>query len=144
LEELPPAIGGNIALFLYGEILNNMPIFKGLGPECMTHLCRLVHPMTALKTQLITEEGKVGTELYFIVDGEVEVIQNDERLGFLGVGSFFGENPVLEAIAGRGGDDSTVRMRTVKATNQCDLGYLKLGAALVCLWLCLGVLVAAR
>lgn len=38
----------------------------------------------------VTEEDKVGTELYFIVDGEVEVIQNDERLGFLGVGSFFG------------------------------------------------------
>ena len=126
LEELPPALGGDIALFLYGEILKGLPIFRGLGNEVMTSLCRIVQPMTALRGQLVTEENKVGTELYFIVDGEVEVIQDDERLGFLGVGSFFGENPTLEAIEGKGGDFSTVRMRTIRATNQCDLGFIKL------------------
>ena len=29
--------------------------------EVLNHLCRIVCPMTALKNQLITEEGKVGT-----------------------------------------------------------------------------------
>ena len=126
LEELPPALGGDIALFLYGDILKGLPIFRGLGEECMTALCRIVHPMTALRGQLVTEEDKVGTELYFIVDGEVEVIQDDERLGFLGVGSFFGENPMLEMISGKGGDGATKRMRTIRAAGPSDMGFLVL------------------
>ena len=72
------------------------------------------------------QENKVGTELYFIVDGEVEVMQDDERLGFLGVGSFFGEHPLLEMIAGKGGDGSTKRLRTVRAAGPTDLGFLVL------------------
>ena len=86
--------------------------------------------MTALRGQLITEENKVGTELYFIVDGEVEVIQDDERLGFLGTGSFFGEHPMLEMIAGKSGDGSTKRMRTIRAAGPSDLGYLVLDEVL--------------
>ena len=46
--------------------------------------------MSALRGQLVSKKGKVGTEMYFIVEGEVEVLQDDERLGFLGTGSFFG------------------------------------------------------
>ena len=41
------------------------------GQEVLNHLCRIVVPMTALRNQLITEEGKIGTEMYFIVEGEV-------------------------------------------------------------------------
>ena len=39
LGELPPALGGDICLFLYGMILKGLPIFRGLGDECMTALC---------------------------------------------------------------------------------------------------------
>ena len=53
LAELPPALGGDIALFLYGDILKGLLIFRGLGEECMTALCRIVHPMTALRGQLV-------------------------------------------------------------------------------------------
>jgi CRP-like cAMP-binding protein len=59
--------------------------------------------------------------MYFIVEGEVEVLQNDERLGYLGPGSFFGENPVIEAIEGKGGDGSEIRLRTVRSTVASDL-----------------------
>ena len=56
----------------------------------------------------------------------MEVLCKDERLGFLSTGSFFGENPVIEAIEGKGGDDSQVRMRTIRSTGPCDLGFLRL------------------
>ena len=65
--------------------------------------------------------------MYFIVEGEVEVLQNDERLGYLGPGSFFGENPVIEAIEGKGGDGSEIRWRTVLSTVPSDLGFVKRG-----------------
>eukprot|EP01046_Picozoa_sp_COSAG06_P035736 COSAG06_NODE_3872_length_4815_cov_3.210560_2_plen_162_part_00 len=84
LDELPPALGGDVCKALYGDVLSGLPIFRNLGTEVMTHLCRTVHPMTALRGQVIMEQDKIGTEIYFITDGEVEVIQDDERLGFLG------------------------------------------------------------
>ena len=58
--------------------------------------------------------------------GEVQVEQNDERLGYLGPGSFFGETPMLETIFGIGGNESTVRTRTVRASRNSDLGYLRI------------------
>jgi hypothetical protein len=84
LDELPPALGGDVCKALYGDVLAGLPIFRNLGTEVMTHLCRTVHPMTALRGQVIMEQDKIGTEIYFVTDGEVEVIQDDERLGFLG------------------------------------------------------------
>lgn len=70
------------------------------------------------------EEQKVGTELYILTDGEVQVSQDDEKLGYLGPGSFFGEYPVLQALSELGGNLGTVRTRTVRATRNCDLAYL--------------------
>jgi len=71
------------------------------------------------------EQNKVGTEIYFITDGEVEVIQDDERLGFLGEGSFFGETPFLEALEGKGGSEREVRTRTIRASVDTDLGFIR-------------------
>ena len=125
LEELPPSLGGDVANALYRDILQGLPIFRNLGQEVMTHLCRMVKPMTALRGQIIIEQHKIGTEIYFITDGEVEVLQDDERLGFLGEGSFFGETPFLEAVEGKGGSGSEVRTRTIRASVDTDLGFIK-------------------
>jgi CRP-like cAMP-binding protein len=70
--------------------------------------------------------AQVGTEMYFVVDGEVQVSQNDERLGYLGPGSFFGEAPMLEFIRGNGGNESTVRTRTVRSSRNSDLGFIRI------------------
>jgi CRP-like cAMP-binding protein len=41
---------------------------------------------------------------YFIIEGEVEVEKEGQRLGFLSPGSFFGEAPMIEAIRGKGNE----------------------------------------
>ena len=38
------------------------------------------------REQIVYSEGKYGTEMYFIVSGEVEVSHDGERLGFLSEG----------------------------------------------------------
>lgn len=38
-----------------------------------------------------------------------------------------GENPLLEMIAGKGGDGATKRMRTIRAAGPSDMGFLVLG-----------------
>ena len=48
---------------LYAHFLESLPIFKGLGSELMTHICRLVFTVKVLKEQVIYEEGTVGSEM---------------------------------------------------------------------------------
>ena len=57
------------------------------------------------------DEGDIGTEMYFVIVGEVEVERSGNRLGFLSRGAFFGEAPVIEAIRGKG-DEFQRRFRT--------------------------------
>ena len=134
LDELPPALAGDVSFYMYGHYLQILPMFKDLGKEVkhspamhlhepchfvpfcsvrrligdrgfcqvLTRLCRCVTPLTCVKGQRIIEEGKVGSEMYFLLTGECEVMDGmGERLGFLGDGSFFGENPIVEACTGR-------------------------------------------
>ena len=65
------------------------------------------------REQIVYSEGKYGTEMYFIVSGEVEVSHDGERLGFLSEGAFFGETPLIEAISGVSGGGANIRTRTV-------------------------------
>ena len=85
----------------------------------MTHICRIVRPLTILGGQTIVEEGKPDNAMYFVVDGEVEVTCRGARLGFLGNDSFFGELTLIED-----GTGSETRTRTVRATVQTDLGFV--------------------
>ena len=59
-----------------------------------------------------------------VMSGEVEVIENDVRLGFLSEGAFFGEAPVL----GMGESGTEIRRRTVRAVTETELCFLSRGA----------------
>ena len=76
--------------------------YRNLGKEILNHLCRLVRTCSVFKDGVVYEEGMIGSEFYFILDGEVEVTVNDERLGFLGKAAFFGEAPLIELVTGKG------------------------------------------
>lgn len=58
--------------------------------------------------------------MYCVIKGEVEVIQDEEQLGFLPEGSFFGESGLIDD-----GDGSEIRTRTVKAMVECELCFLR-------------------
>ena len=75
--------------------------------------------MVAISQQLVIAEGEAGTEMYLLMHGEVEVLKNGERLGFLSSGSFFGEVPILSDASG-----SEIRDRTVRAVTDCEFCYL--------------------
>ena len=83
-------------------------------------------PVTAIKGQRLMEAGKVGSEMYLLLAGECEVLDaNGERLGFLGDSSFFGENPIVEAVTTVGGGGADIRTRTVRTTVESELGFIK-------------------
>jgi CRP-like cAMP-binding protein len=124
LDELPPALAGEISYHLYHSYVERLPMFRSLGKEVVTHLCRVVRPVTILKDHIVYEERTVGSEMYVVLDGEVEVTKGGERLGFLGKSAFFGENPIIDLVTGLGGDGCEVRLRTCRASVDTELGVI--------------------
>ena len=77
LDELPPAMAGDISFYMYGRYVQVLPMFSRLGQEVLTRLCRCVISLTTIKGQRIIEEGKVGSEMYFLLTGECEVLDRN-------------------------------------------------------------------
>ena len=83
-----------------GNLIVQMPIFKALGRECLSHLCKYITTLRLSRGSAVYTAGKFGTEMYFIVSGWVEVTgPGHQRMGFLGEGAFFGETPLMESTA---------------------------------------------
>lgn len=125
LRELPPSLSADVSFFMYGSYIARIPVFRNLGQEVIAETCRWVRDVTLGREQIVYHEGKYGTEMYFIVRGEVEVSLNGERLGFLSEGAFFGEAPLIESISGSGGSGVNIRTRTVRTLCRCDLGVVR-------------------
>lgn len=120
MTSMPPAMASSLAEFLYGRFLGTVPLFKGLSSEVVAALCLKVKPMLAMRDQKIINQGESGKEMYMVMSGEVEVSENQVRLGFLSEGAFFGEAPIL----GFGEAGSEMRRRTVKAVTETELCYI--------------------
>lgn len=115
---MPPAMASETALLLYGEPVSALPLFKLLSQEIINAICKRVVPLLCSRDQAIIREGEMGTELFFLLRGEVEVTKSGVRLGFLGEGAFFGESAVLSDTAGTG---TEIRQRTVSAVVRVQL-----------------------
>jgi malate dehydrogenase (oxaloacetate-decarboxylating)(NADP+) len=62
-----------------------------LGPDEQALLHQLGHPHAATAGSVLLEEGTPGRSFFLIVEGEVEVSREGERLGRLGPGALVGE-----------------------------------------------------
>ena len=125
LRDLPPSLSSDISFFMYGKYIERIPIFRHLGQEVIAETCKWVRNVSLPREQIVYQEAKYGTEMYFIVSGEVEVSCDSERLGFLSEGAFFGEGPLIASISGTGGTGSSIRTRTVRTLCRCDFGVLR-------------------
>ena len=61
----------------------------GIVWQIISALCNFVQPVNLAKGQHVFEEGSRGKEMYMLIQGELEVTQQGERLGFLSDGAFF-------------------------------------------------------
>ena len=118
-DQMPPNMRLIISTFLYRRFLSSVPLFRTLSDEVIAALCKTVTPLVALKGQEIMKEGTVGTEMYMVMKGEVEVLTGGQRLGFLAEGAFFGEVPVLDYTSG-----AERRTRTVKSVTETELCFI--------------------
>eukprot|EP01051_Picozoa_sp_SAG22_P010048 SAG22_NODE_879_length_6707_cov_14.725787_6_plen_196_part_00 len=73
LASLPNALAHEVSYDLYSRYISNIPMFRSLGKEVVNHICRLVNTTIILKDMVVYESGFIGSELYFITKGEIEV-----------------------------------------------------------------------
>ncbi len=93
------------------ELVAKVPFFHHIGASLIAEVARLLRPRDFPERAVIVRRGEPGDCMYFVVEGEVEILLGVETLR-LGPGEFFGEVALLT------GDP---RNATVVAATGCTL-----------------------
>jgi CRP-like cAMP-binding protein len=80
------------------ESLRRAPLFENLSKSELEHLAKRTEDLEVEPGKVLCREGEPAQEFFVIIDGEVEVTRNGERIRTLGPGDFFGEIALLEDI----------------------------------------------
>ena len=115
-ESLPRNLRADLALHLHRDLLAKVPVLKDASPEVIRDLVITLRPMVCVPGDIVCRKGAAGDEMYFIVHGEVEVLDdNDGVLARLHDGDFFGEMALLT---------DNPRNATARTASFCDLYVL--------------------
>jgi CRP/FNR family transcriptional regulator, cyclic AMP receptor protein len=76
--------------------LGDIWLFSALSASQMKTLRRTVDEITVPAGKILCEEGTVGREFFFIVDGKAAVKRNGRKVATLGPGDYFGELSLLD------------------------------------------------
>ncbi|MDQ3994887.1 MAG: cyclic nucleotide-binding domain-containing protein [Actinomycetota bacterium] len=90
-----------MALFSHdtkADALGRAPLFEGLSRDELKELAKLSEDLEVSEGKVLCREGETAQEFFVIVDGEVDVTQDGERVATLSDGDFFGEIALLEDI----------------------------------------------
>jgi CRP/FNR family transcriptional regulator, cyclic AMP receptor protein len=94
------------------DLLHRIPLFSAFGRRELERLGQLADEVDVPAERCLMAQGDRGTEMFVIVNGEVRVERDGERLNTLGPGDFFGEIALL---------DGGPRTATVTATQPSRL-----------------------
>jgi CRP-like cAMP-binding protein len=77
--------------------LSDVPLFAGISADSMSRLAAVAGEQEFAAGQFIVRQGQVGSGLYVVIDGSVNVIKGaDEQIANLKPGEFFGELSVID------------------------------------------------
>jgi voltage-gated potassium channel len=111
-DELPHTLSMEILLFLNRSILEKVSLFKNANEIFIREIVQLLRPMVFLPDDYIIRQGEYGDCMYFLSNGDVEVLVNGVRVASLGQGSPFGETALIQGEK---------RMASIRALSYCDV-----------------------
>ncbi len=111
-EELPHTLSMEILLFLNRSILEKVSLFKNANEIFIREIVQLLRPMVFLPDDFIIRQGEYGDCMYFLSNGDVEILVNGSRVAVLGQGSPFGETALIQGEK---------RTASVRALTYCDV-----------------------
>ena len=114
LNDLPAPLRLEILLHLASNILETVPLFKNCSPILRDELLTSLESKTFTPGSTIAGEGELGRSIYFIAEGDVEIIsaETQKSWGTLGEGDYFG---FMSMVLGER------RTATTRAVGFCDL-----------------------
>jgi voltage-gated potassium channel len=111
-EELPHTLSMEILLFMNQKILQKVSLFKSANEIFIREIVRLLQPMVFLPDDYIIRQGELGDCMYFLSEGDVEVLVGGTKVAQLGAGSPFGETALIQ---------EENRNASIRAVTYCDV-----------------------
>jgi voltage-gated potassium channel len=75
-----------------------VPFFQRLPAIVIAELAAKLEPLTVKRGELLIVQGEHADAMYFLIEGEVDVLVSGTRIQRLHVGDFFGEIALLEDV----------------------------------------------
>lgn len=117
LEGLPSKIQSELFFYINRSIIEKIPFLKGADQELIEELMNQLKPRVYIPGEKIFKIDDVGDALYFIHQGEVEILNRENnKLATLQDGAFFGEMALIS---------DQPRMATARASSYCDVYILE-------------------
>ncbi|CAB3397419.1 unnamed protein product [Caenorhabditis bovis] len=122
-EFLPPRLFGDIATEIHLETLKRVKLFEDCDPRLLYELILKLQLRVYSPMDYICKKGEVGTEMYIVKEGFVEVVNEDGSKVFvtLGAGVVFGELSILNIP---GNKNKNLRTASVRSKGYSDLYVL--------------------
>lgn len=114
LSDLPAALKSEVSIVLKQDYIKKIPFLKGAYQELIRDMAFELRPEVFTPGTYVFKAGDVGRHLYFINQGQVEVISPDGTTIYntLKDGDFFGEIALLS---------SQPRTASVRTLDYCDM-----------------------
>lgn len=98
------------------DVLQSVPLFQDCEPVFLRNLAMMLRPVVHAPGDTVIRKGDMGSEMYFICRGEVEVLDDAGNvMNKMGEGDYFGELSLLF---------SQPRTVSIRAGATCDLFVL--------------------
>ncbi|HSP86910.1 MAG TPA: cyclic nucleotide-binding domain-containing protein [Ignavibacteriaceae bacterium] len=117
VSSLPDGLKTEVELFLKRDVLERIPLFKGINDSFLREVSLHLRPVVYTPGDYIFKAGDRGNEMYFLISGKMKVLTGDEKkvLNNLSDGDFFGELALFQ---------NEIRLATVQAVTYCDIYIL--------------------
>ncbi len=77
------------------DSLRRLPIFANVHERDVTRVAEIGEPVDAEPGAVLMDQGDVGTECFFVIDGQAGVYSGGQHIAAIGAGSIVGEMALL-------------------------------------------------
>ncbi|CAI4224586.1 unnamed protein product [Auanema sp. JU1783] len=114
-EFLPPRLYGQLAVHIHMETLQRVKLFENCNVNLLYELILRLERRVYSPKDYICNKGEVGTEMYIVNKGAVEVVSENGQQVFvqLAEGTVFGELSILNIPGNKNGNRRTANVRSV-------------------------------
>ena len=119
LLKLPSALQTDLRVAFATTVIDKADLFAGTEAGFLCYIVHFLHINVTIPSERICSLGEHADRLFFIQDGEVEVLIGPKlaQIATLRAGDHFGEYGML--------NDSKLRTSTARSTTYCTLLYLR-------------------